>query len=205
MLRDYDNVKTDKIIAVLLLTVAYSLILVFSPVRSGQIYACFEKSHSQSPDVNSGFIQEKSKYIYVGSEKCASKCHNNEEMGFQYNIWKESSHSKSYLSLSSKKAIRYTKNAGLKVNPRESQVCLKCHITGGGLDSSFLAVTYKKDDGVTCESCHKGEYNPKTFLPKKEDCLKCHENSVHKVHRFEFKKDCEKIVHSRTDIKTKGV
>jgi hypothetical protein len=205
LLYDYENVKTYLIVSFFLLSIVYSLFLGSLPARLRQVNAVLEKSDPRSTEGMSIFMQEKSKYIYVGSEKCASKCHNNDEMGFQYNIWKESPHSKSYLSLSSKKAIHYIQNTGLKVNPQENQVCLKCHITGGGLDSSFFAETYKKDDGVTCESCHKGEYNPKTFLPKEEDCLKCHENSVHKVHRFEFKKDCEKIVHSRPDTKTKGV
>jgi hypothetical protein len=202
---DYNNVKTYKIATVFLLTTAYCLFFVFPRVRSGQAFAIFEKSDFQSTAGNSRFIQEKSKYIYVGSEKCASKCHNNDEMGFQYDKWKESSHSKSYLSLSSERALRYTKNAGLKGTPQENAVCLKCHITGGGLDSSFFAATYRKNDGVTCESCHKREDNPTTYIPKEPDCLKCHENAVHKTHRFDFEKECAKIAHSRPEPKIKGV
>jgi hypothetical protein len=205
LINDYYNVKTFKIAAVFLPTIAYSLILIFPRIRSGQTFAIFEKSDFQSTAGNSRFIQEKSKYIYVGSEKCASTCHNNDEMGFQYNLWKESRHSKSYMSLSSKRALRYGKNAGLKGNPQKDPVCLKCHITGGVIDSSFFAATYKKDDGVTCESCHKREDNPTTYIPKEPDCLKCHENALHKTHRFKFEKECAKIAHARPEPKTKGV
>jgi hypothetical protein len=205
LINDFLNVKTHKIIAVFLLTIASGFILVFFPVQSRQVYAISEPSDFLSSGGKARFIQEKSKYIYVGSEKCASKCHNNEEMGFQYDIWKESPHAKSYVNLLSKRAIRYAKNAGLKGSPQDNPVCLKCHITGEGLDSTFFAVTYKKDEGVTCESCHKREYNPTTFLPKETDCLECHQNSVHKTPRFDFEEECVKIAHPRPEAKIKGV
>lgn len=134
-------------------------------------------------------------------EKCASFCHNNAEMGFQYNIVKNSPHSQAFRILSSEKAMRFAKNANLKENPGESLICLKCHVTGGGLDSSFFAITYRKEDGVTCEACHKGEYITKTFIPKEADCLKCHNNSVHKMHRFNFRTECAKIAHPRPAAK----
>ena len=84
-------------------------------------------------------IQEKQKYHYVGIEKCASVCHNNEEMGFQYNIMKNGPHSQAFNVLASKKALRYAKNDNIKENPQQSSVCLKCHVTGGGLDSSLTS------------------------------------------------------------------
>ena len=100
-----------KKIAIYLLSVIFSLILIINPVKSGQTYRVIEKSDFLLPEGGSRFVQEKSKYCYIGAEKCASVCHNNEEMGFQYNIWKESRHSKSYLSLASDRALRYAKNA----------------------------------------------------------------------------------------------
>jgi hypothetical protein len=171
------------------------------PIQSGQTYRINEKSDFLLPYRGSRFVQEESKYQYVGAEKCASVCHNNEEMGFQYNIWKESNHSRSYLNLVSGRALRYAKNAGIKGNPQENPECLKCHITGGGLDSSFFAVTYKKEDGVTCEACHKAEYITAAFLPKEKDCLKCHNDSMHKIHKFDFNKKCKKIAHPRPETK----
>ena len=75
--------KTHKIIAVFLLTIASGFISVFFPVQSRQVYATSEKSGLLPQGGKSIFVQEKSKYIYVGSEKCAAKCDNNDEMGFQ--------------------------------------------------------------------------------------------------------------------------
>ena len=103
--------KTYKKIAVPVLTIASSLILIVYPVHSDQAYPISEKSDFLASASKGRFVQETSKYHYVGTEKCASICHNNEEMGFQYNIWKESRHSKSYLSLASDRALRYAKNA----------------------------------------------------------------------------------------------
>jgi hypothetical protein len=142
-------------------------------------------------------LQENSKYLFVGMEKCASVCHNNKEMGFQYNIVKSSPHADAFRILSSEKAKGFALNVNVNENPAESQVCLKCHITGAGLDSSFFAATYRREDGVTCEACHKGAYIKKTFLPKEADCLKCHNSSVHETPLFNFRENCAKIAHQR--------
>jgi hypothetical protein len=141
--------------------------------------------------------QDTTRYVYLGAEKCAVKCHNGPELGYQYDSWKNSRHSKSYESLSSEKALEYCKKAGITENPRESSTCLKCHVTAAGYDMSSLGPTYRKEDGVTCESCHKGEFIRKTFLPKESDCLKSHNNSVHEVSAFDFNERCLKISHPR--------
>ena len=175
-------------------------------VQSGQSNAVPESSSFILHEDKSISLQERSKYLYVGMEKYASVCHNNEKMGFQYDIVKNSSHSKAFIILTSDKAIGYAKNANVKENPQESSVCLRCHITGAGLDSSFYAATYKKEDGITCEACHKGELITKTFIPKKTDCLKCHNNSIHKISEFIFTDECAKIAHPRpkADSKTQN-
>ena len=146
-------------------------------------------------------MQETTRYIYVGAGTCASKCHNNQEMGFQYEKWKSSRHSESYIILASEQALLYSQEAGIKENPQESQVCLKCHITGSGLDPSSFADTYRRDEGVTCEACHKGEFITKTFLPDKAECLKCHTDSVHNIPPFDFEEGCTKISHPRPKSK----
>jgi hypothetical protein len=143
------------------------------------------------------FPQEKVKYLYIGMEKCASVCHNNKDMGFQYDIVKKSPHSNAFKVLVSQKADRYAKKAKVTEDPSESPVCLKCHITGAGLDPSSFATTYRKDEGVTCEACHKGEYITKTFIPVEADCLKCHNNSVHRTSRFIFSDKLALIAHQR--------
>ncbi len=191
----------NKKITIYLLSVIFCLILILNPVQSGETHRVIEKSDFLLPEGGRRFVQEKPKYHYAGAEKCASVCHNNEEMGFQYNIWKESRHSESYLSLVSDRALRYAKNTGLKGNPQENSMCLECHITGAGLDSSFYEPTYKKEEGVTCEACHKKEYNVEAFLPIETDCLRCHNNSVHKICKFNFNAKCKKIAHPRPETK----
>jgi hypothetical protein len=145
-------------------------------------------------------FHDTARYVYVGAEACAQKCHNNEELGHQYDCWKKSLHSKSFESLATEKATAYAKNAGVSGNPAESLNCLRCHITAAGCDSASIGPTYHKEDGVTCESCHKGEFMPKTFLPQEADCLKCHNNSVHDVSVFDFKESCLRISHPRPEI-----
>jgi hypothetical protein len=197
--------KTNQKIAVFVLSIAFNLIIIINPVQSNQTYAIIEKYEFLLPKGINRFVQEKPKYHYVGIEKCASVCHNKEGMGFQYNIVKNGPHSQAFKILASKKAMHYAKNAEVKVDPQESTVCLKCHVTGGGLDSSFFAATYRKDDGVTCEACHKGAYITKTFLPTKIDCLKCHNDSVHKISKFDFKDKSKKIAHPRPKGELKGI
>jgi hypothetical protein len=149
--------------------------------------------------------QEKAKYIYVGMEKCASVCHNNKDMGFQYDIVKKSPHANAFIILVSQKADHYARKANIKENPQDSPACLKCHSTGGGLDSTSFAATYRKDEGVTCEACHKGEYITKTFIPVESDCLKCHNNSVHKTSRFIFRNKLPLITHQKPKSVNAGI
>jgi Cytochrome c554 and c-prime len=183
------------------------LLAVFCPnlftglMQSTQVSFLPEKSVVSLPDKNKKSLQDTSKYLYVGMEKCASVCHNNGEMGFQYNIVKSSPHANAFKILATEKAMCYAKKAELKGNPGDSQVCLKCHITGAGLDSTFFATTYKKEDGITCEACHKGAFIKKTFIPKEADCLICHNNSVHEMLPFNFKENCAKIAHLRPKSK----
>jgi hypothetical protein len=188
-----------------LMTIASILIINMSSGHSYLTNTIPEKSDIYWPEGKGDFLQNNTRYKYVGVEKCASVCHNKEEMGFQYNIMKNGPHSQSYKILATKKAMHYAKNAKVKVDPQESTVCLKCHVTGGGLDSSFFAVTYKKDDGVTCEACHKGPYITKAFLPTEIDCLKCHNDSVHKISEFDFKDKSAKISHPRPKTEVKKI
>jgi len=145
--------------------------------------------------------QENIKYRYIGTEKCAFVCHNNAEMGFQYNIMKSGPHSQAYNVLVSEKGSHYAEKANINGNPQESTTCLECHITGAGLDTSFFAVTYKKEEGVTCEACHKGPYITKAFIPEETACLKCHNNSIHQMDLFDFNDKRSKIAHPRPKVK----
>ena len=195
--------KTNYKVVAFVFISAFSWIIFTGLIQSHQETLISEKTTTLLPYTKNNISQEKGKYLYVGMEKCASVCHNNKDMGFQYDMVKTSAHANAFQILFSKKAARYAKKADIKENPRESPVCLKCHVTGGGLDSSFFSATYRKDDGVTCEACHKGAYITKTFIPKEEDCLKCHNGSVHKIHTFNFKQNCVKIAHPRPVHKLK--
>jgi len=134
-------------------------------------------------------------YKYRGLDLCASTCHNTDSMGHQYTIWKKSKHSKSYVALASAKAARYAKIANVTGNPQESETCLKCHTTAIGLDPSYYLPTYRIQDGVTCEACHKIKSMPRTIKPHESDCLVCHNNSVHKVKDFNYKERFQIIAH----------
>ena len=191
------DVKTNKKIAVFVLTIVFSFIIVFGSIQSDQANAILEKSTFLLPDRKSISAQEKSKYQYVGAAKCASVCHNNDKMGFQFNIWNSSPHKDTYKILVSKRAEKYAKKAHLIENPQESQACLKCHVTGGELDLSYFTATYKKEEGVTCEACHKQKSDGKTYLPNEADCIECHNDSLHKIHIFNFRKEYAKIAHPR--------
>lgn len=160
---------TNRKTAVLVLSSFITLFIIVDSVKSFQTPIISEKSDLLLLITKSSLIQESPKYLYVGIEKCALACHNKKELGFQYDIMKNGPHSQAYKILSTKEAKHYTNNAKLKVYPQESSVCIKCHTTGGGLDSTFFAVTYEKSDGVTCEACHKGPYITKTFRPTETD------------------------------------
>jgi hypothetical protein len=171
-------------------------------VHPGSREKSFQRSsYSGGVLKNGDSLKDTSRYVYVGAEACAAKCHNNDELGYQYDSWKNSRHSKAWESLSCEKAFEYSKNAGIAGAPGESPVCLKCHVTAWGFESASLGATYKKEDGVTCESCHKGEFIPKTFLPDEKECLICHNNSVHEVATFDFSERCLRISHPRPKTK----
>jgi hypothetical protein len=174
------------------------MILVISVV-SFQMISIPKPSFIQQPENEVKSMSDGPKYQYVGAKECASECHNNEKMGFQYDMWKISSHSNAFKNLSSGRAKGYARKANIAGNLLESPACLKCHISAGNLDSTYLTPTYNKEEGVTCEACHKHDYETKTYLPVEADCRKCHNNSLHRVPDFNFKAGCEKIVHSRPD------
>lgn len=193
-----NTMTSKKTIALTIKTGIILMILIISGI-SYQMASIPKRSLNQRIGINQNSVPDGPKYQYVGAMKCASECHNNEKMGFQFNSWKVSAHSNAFKNLSSRRAKIYARKANITGNLLESPVCLKCHITAGNLDSTYLASTYKKEEGVTCEACHKHDYETKTYLPAEADCQKCHNNSLHKVPDFNFKSDCEKIAHYRPD------
>ncbi len=157
---------------------------------------------AQIPDLTVG--QEGERYLYIGAEACASTCHNSVKLGHQYDLWKASGHSRGYASLLSDKARVYALAAGIEGKPAESRVCLGCHVTAATCDTASLGPTYRKEDGITCEACHKAEFNPKTSIPGEADCLRCHTGSVHEVEAFDFAEGCRRISHPRPETQQAG-
>ena len=150
------------------------------------------------------------KYKHIGVEKCAKICHKGEKRGSQLEIWQNSKHSKSFVTLATPVAKEVLKTLGDEGEPQKSEKCLPCHSTGYGLDKSNFAETFKIEDGVTCEACHgQGSVyksisimkDRKKFLanggiiPKEKDCLKCHTEKVHHVKEFNFDEMFKKITH----------
>jgi hypothetical protein len=142
-------------------------------------------------------LQVTESYKYVGAEKCGSSCHNTDSLGRQYDSWIKSPHAEAFTVLSSRKALKISRHEGMDNDPREERLCLKCHVTGAGLDSSSFSPTYRKEDGVTCEACHKRASDGKTYLPDEKDCEGCHNNSVHSMKKFIAIKGMAKINHPR--------
>lgn len=189
--------KKNRITPALLMTMVFILI-----INEGSGHPCktniiLRKSDAICSEIRINSPQEKTKYQYVGVEKCASVCHNNNKMGFQYDLWKTSAHSGAYKELASKRAEIYGKKAHIRGNPQESSACLICHTTRGELDPSFFTTTYRKEEGVTCEACHKHNFIDQTYLPDEADCLKCHNDSLHKMQKFNFRERSAKISHPR--------
>ena len=160
--------------------------------------------------VNNIYSQKEKKPQYIGVKKCAPLCHNKAAIGEQYNIWQKSLHAKAFTTLASPRAKLHAESAKVKDNPQENTVCLKCHTAGGGQDESSFAVTYSKEEGVTCEACHGPGSIYKSIsimrdrekflanggiLPKEKDCLKCHNDSVHTMHEFNFAEKWKIIAH----------
>ena len=149
-------------------------------------------------------FSEEKKLKYVGVEVCAM-CHSGEEGDSQHEIWKESRHSKAFVTLASDRAFEQAQDAGVEGHPQKSPECLKCHIAGAGLDSTYFEDTYNKEEGVTCERCHGpgSEYidisvmeDREQFLanggiiPDEKTCLKCHDDPF-----FSFEEKFREIAH----------
>jgi len=157
---------------------------------------------------NQNYSQEK--YKYIGVEKCAKLCHRGETKGSQLEIWENSKHSKSFVTLATPYAKTILKSLGDEGEPQKSEKCLQCHTTGFGLDKSNFDNTFKIEEGVTCEACHGpgSVYRSLSIMkdrekflanggiiPTEKECLKCHNNMAHVVYEFNFDERFKKIAH----------
>jgi hypothetical protein len=93
-------------------------------------------------------------FKYVGVDGCTKACHKSEEKGKQLDIWKSSKHSQAWTALTTPDADKIAKDKGFTTPAAETPFCIKCHVLGKDIDPAELSDTFKKEDGVQCESCH---------------------------------------------------
>ena len=153
--------------------------------------------------------QEKPAHKYIGATKC-SVCHKAEAKGNQYGAWMKSAHAKAFETLASEKALAIGKEKGI-AKPQESDACLKCHVTGHGKAAALFEPTFKKEEGVSCESCHGAGSDYKAMnvmkdlaaakaaglvIPDEKTCTACHntESPTFKP-PFDFKAMAAKVAH----------
>ena len=130
-------------------------------------------------------------FRYIGAERC-KPCHSVGFRGNQYEIWKNSAHSRSMVLLSSQKAVDYAKKQNIS-EPIKNSSCLKCHSTGFDKDIKYFESSFNLTEGVQCEACHNpgSEYSKyQNMISNKEfianggeegnlkDCYSCHSGDV---------------------------
>jgi hypothetical protein len=131
--------------------------------------------------------------------------------GAQFKVWEKSRHARAYETLASAKAKEVATAKGID-NPQESPECLKCHVTGYGADASLFESTYKKEDGVGCESCHGAGKDYKNIkimkdpeaakakgliIPDEQVCKKCHSEESPTNTPFGYEEGKAQIAHPR--------
>jgi hypothetical protein len=131
---------------------------------------------------------------YLGSSACMS-CHSDAEHGNPHIQWMRSEHGHAYWRLAADWALFLGKlrpqYADLE-DPISDDRCLLCHVTGRQDDDALFAESFRKEEGVSCESCHgPGSLyvdpeimtDREAFLaaggriPNENTCRSCHRNS----------------------------
>lgn len=147
-------------------------------------------------------------HAFVGADKC-KMCHNAAPKGAQYTKWAESPHAQAFAALGSDEAKKIAAAKGI-ADPQKASECLRCHVTGHGVDAARLTEKYSAAQGVTCESCHGpgGDYWKMDVMkdqaksvaagmvvPKEETCKGCHNAESPTFKSFEFAAAAAKIAH----------
>ncbi len=151
---------------------------------------------------------------YIGVKKC-KMCHKSEKKGAQFAQWEKSEHAKAFEVLATDEAKKIAKEKGID-DPQKSDKCVKCHVTGHGLPETRFAKTFKKEDGVQCETCHGpgSDYKPSSvmkdrekslanglILPNEEMCKKCHNEESPHFKGFCFAHYYPKVTHPHPGTK----
>lgn len=127
------------------------------------------------------------RHNYVGVDMC-KLCHKKKELGDQYDVWVNTSHSKAFYTLGTPEARGIAANLGIN-DPQQSGKCLRCHSTCHVFAEEKVATDLRHEDGVQCESCHgagedysyggimenieQAKVNG-LIMPTEETCRECH-------------------------------
>jgi hypothetical protein len=151
---------------------------------------------------------------YVGVEGCTKACHKTESQGKQLDIWKSSKHSQAWTALETEAADKIAKEKGFTTAAKETPACIKCHVLGKDIDPAELTETFKKEDGVQCETCHGAgsEYKSISVMKDKAKaiengllvpadaeafCKTCHNADSPSYKEFNFATAWESIKHKK--------
>ncbi len=151
---------------------------------------------------------------YVGVTTCVGACHKGDSKGKQLEIWQDSKHSQAYKTLQTPEADKIAKDKGYTTPAAETPQCLTCHVIGKNIDQAELEDTFKKEDGVQCESCHGAgsEYKKLSIMKdlelskqnglivhteKEAFCTNCHNSESPTFKGFNYDEMWAKIVHKK--------
>lgn len=100
---------------------------------------------------------------YIGAAKCKN-CHNIADNGNQHEAWTKSKHAEAFKTLGSDAAKKLAAEKKIE-DAQKADACLKCHVTGFGLEADQFDKKFDKTAGVQCETCHgPGEAHMKARL-----------------------------------------
>jgi hypothetical protein len=161
--------------------------------------------------VLTGIAQDKT-FKYVGVKNC-KMCHSSKKSGEAFKIWEASAHATAYETLANEESQKIAKEMGID-DPQKADACLKCHITGFGVDAALKEKGYAMEQGVTCETCHGpgSEYNPMKIMkqitageingadygliePDKALCVSCHNEESPTFKGFDYEEYVSQIAH----------
>lgn len=146
---------------------------------------------------------------YVGDETC-EVCHSSQRIGQQFQKWAQSPHAKAFQDLLSPEARQIARKLGIQ-DPQHDLRCLSCHTTAPGAHLPEVVSTFRKKDGVQCESCHgpgedyahfstmidpvKSKAAGLVVHPDEKTCKTCHNPASPTYKGFDFKRSMASISH----------
>jgi hypothetical protein len=157
----------------------------------------------------SAFAQDKKDHAFIGADGC-KMCHMSKAKGDQFGQWKASPHANAFTVLGTPEAKAVAEKAGVTGNPQEAAQCLSCHVTAHGVKAELVGAKFKKEDGVSCESCHGAGADYKDInvmkdkakavaagmnVPDEKTCKGCHNEKSPTFKGFEYAKALPKIAH----------